>query len=84
MVLYTEAQLDMAWQQDCKNRAKKEKPWLHRETYRDLFEACLDLEISGMDEKSQYYLKTFDVDIPNEILNSIKEVIDLELELNDD
>jgi hypothetical protein len=37
-----------------------------------------------MDEKSQYYLKTFDVDIPNEILNSIKEVIDLELELNDD
>jgi hypothetical protein len=25
MVLYTEAQLDMAWQQDCKNRARKEK-----------------------------------------------------------
>lgn len=80
MILYTESQLDMAWQQDCKNRTSRDKPWLHREKYRELFEACLDTEVAGMGEKTQYYIKTFDINIPEELLTSIRDTIDLELD----
>jgi len=84
MILYTENQLDDAWRAYCKKQSKEDKPWMHREKYREIFEACLDIEVAGMGEKTQYYLQTFDVLIPAEILESIRDTIDLELELNDD
>tara|TARA_B100001059_G_C17741889_1_gene532137 strand:+ start:939 stop:1193 length:255 start_codon:yes stop_codon:yes gene_type:complete len=80
MILYTEKQLDNLWQLDCKNRSSKDKPWLGREKYRELFEACLDLKIAGLDDRVEYYLKTFDLQLPVEIIDYIQDEIDLELE----
>ena len=37
----------------------KELEIVKLEEYRSLFEACLDLKISGMDEQSRYFLNTF-------------------------
>lgn len=84
MILYSEDQLDNAWRSYCMKQSREDKPWMHRDRYRELFEACLDVQVAGFDDKTQYYLETFDIDIPPEILESIKDTIDLELELNDE
>tara|TARA_R100000406_G_scaffold80348_1_gene61647 strand:- start:312 stop:560 length:249 start_codon:yes stop_codon:yes gene_type:complete len=80
MILYTEKQLEEAWRADCKKRSLNDCPWLDKEKYREIFEACLDLKISGMDEQSKYYLHTFNLHIPKKLLDSIQEIIDLELD----
>jgi hypothetical protein len=80
MILYTEKQLDQSWQLDCKHRSRFDKPWLAREKYRDMFEACLDLKVAGLHDQARYYLETFDLKIPEEIIESIEDTIELELE----
>ncbi len=80
MILYTEKQLDQSWRLDCKNRSRLNKPWLNREKYRDMFEACLDLKVAGLHDRARYYLETFDLQIPQDILESIEDTIELELE----
>lgn len=84
MILYTENQLDDAWRSYCKKQSSLDRPWMHRDKYRELFEACLDIEVAGMGDRTQYYLQTFDIEIPQEILESIRDTIDLELDLNDE
>ena len=69
MILYTEANLDLAWREDCKFRAKINEPWLEREEYRRRFEAELDDYIAGLSTK-------FSIIIPSWIL----ETIDAEFE----
>ena len=80
MILYTEKQLDQSWHLDCKNRSRLNKPWLNREKYRDMFEACLDLKVAGLHDRARYYLETFDLQIPQDILESIEDTIELGLE----
>ena len=43
-------------------------------------EACLDLKVAGLHDQANYYLKTFDLQIPEEIIESIEDTIELELE----
>tara|TARA_E500000318_G_C3552094_1_gene209328 strand:- start:1080 stop:1328 length:249 start_codon:yes stop_codon:yes gene_type:complete len=80
MILYTEKQLEEAWRADCKKRSLNDSPWIKLEEYRSLFEACLDLKISGMDEQSRYFLNTFNIHIPEKLLRGIQEIIDIELD----
>ncbi len=48
MIIYTEANLDLAWREDCKFRASIGEEWLEREEYRRRFEAELDDYIGGV------------------------------------
>ena len=80
MILYTEKQLEDSWLIDCLSRVIKNKPQLTKQKYRELFEACLELLAVGKKEQANYYLKTFDLQIPNNIINSITDDIDLELD----
>jgi len=75
--------LDFAWRHDCKIRSGKDKPWIHREEYRNLFETLLDLEIASLHPTIQDAVKDYDIEIPNEMMDSIQDAINLELDLNE-
>ena len=69
MIIYTEANLDLAWREDCKFRTSIGEEWLEREEYRRRFETELDDYIAGLSTK-------FSIIIPSWIL----ETIDAEFE----
>jgi hypothetical protein len=74
MILYSEAQLDEAWQYDCKQRSLRDRHWISRSNYESLFVLYLDSVVSG--DK----LIKLDIYIPREMLASIDNTIDLEME----
>lgn len=78
MILYSEAQLDEAWQYDCKQRSLRDRHWLARSDYENLFVLYLDNMVSG--EK----LIKLDIYIPPEMLDSIDAVIEVETGYTDD
>ena len=43
MLLYLETDLDNAYKIDCKERTKKDKPWIKREDFRGLYEDLIEL-----------------------------------------
>ena len=43
MLLYLEKDLDNAYQIDCKERTKKDKPWIKREDFRGVYEELITL-----------------------------------------
>ena len=80
MLLYTEAQLDDAWRYDCKIRTSKNKPWIDREEYRELFETLLDLEINTLSPEAQDLIRDIQIHIPQKMIDSIQSIIDTELD----
>tara|TARA_A100001015_G_scaffold264858_1_gene312773 strand:- start:646 stop:885 length:240 start_codon:yes stop_codon:yes gene_type:complete len=74
MILYSEAQLDEAWQYDCKQRSFRDRHWISRNDYENLFVLYLESVVSGD------RLIKLDIYIPREMLASIDDTIDLEME----
>ena len=52
MLLYLETDLDNAYKIDCKERTKKDKPWIQREEFRGLYEELIELYM----EKAQDHI----------------------------
>lgn len=65
MILYTEEQLDKAWQYDCKVRSSLGANWIPRGMYERLFVYYLECIASG-DE----FIK-LDIHIPQDFLDTI-------------
>ena len=80
MLLYTEKQLDEAWRFDCKKRSQRGTNWLPREQYRDIFEAVLDMQIEDLNPTVQALLQDVDIAIPKEMMDSIQDAIDIDLD----
>ena len=78
MILYSENQLDEAWQYDCKQRSASGRHWIARSDYENLFVLYLDNMVSGEE------LINLDIYIPHHMLDSIDAVIDLETGYTDD
>jgi hypothetical protein len=78
MILYSENQLDEAWQYDCKKRSADGRHWIARSDYEKLFVLYLDNMVSGEE------LIKLDIYIPQDMLDSIDEVIELETGYTDD
>jgi hypothetical protein len=78
MILYSENQLNEAWKYDCKKRSANGRHWISRTDYENLFVLYLDSIVSG-DE-----LIKLDIYIPQEMLDSIDEVVELEIGYTDD
>ena len=66
MIIYTEANLDLAWREDCKFRASIGEEWLEREEYRRRFETELDEYIAGLK-----HIDDFDIIVPKWITDTI-------------
>ena len=66
MIIYTEANLDLAWREDSKFRSKIGEPWLEREEYRRRFETELDEYIAGLK-----HIDDFDIIVPKWITDTI-------------
>ena len=71
MILYTENQLDDAWQHDCKMRTLSGRMWITRSKYEKLFVYYLQSLIDG-DE----FIK-LDIHIPESMLDNMEQSIDL-------
>lgn len=72
MILYTEEQLDKAWQYDCKVRSSLGANWIPRGMYERLFVYYLECIASG-DE-----LIKLDIHIPQDLLDTIGNTLELE------
>ena len=78
MILYSENQLDEAWQYDCKQRSAKDTNWIARSVYENLFVHYLENIVNGEE------LINLDIHIPPKMLDSIDEAIDLDTGYTDD
>jgi hypothetical protein len=74
MILYTEEQLDKAWQYDCKVRSSVGANWIPRGMYERLFVYYLESVVNG-DE----FIK-LDIHIPTDLLDTIGTDIIIEEE----
>ena len=50
MLLYLETDLDSAYKIDCKERTKKDKPWIKREDFRGLYEELIELYLQKAED----------------------------------
>lgn len=78
MILYSENQLDEAWQYDCKQRSLKDRHWIARSVYENLFVHYLENIVNGEE------LINLDIHIPPEMLDSIDEAIEFDTGYTDD
>ena len=72
MILYTEEQLDKAWQYDCKVRSSLGANWIPRGMYERLFVYYLECIANG-DE-----LIKLDIHIPQDLLDTIGNNLEVE------
>ena len=66
---------DYAWRYDCKQRAKQNISWLHREEFRTHFEKYLDNLIAGQNPEISMIIKIY---MPQEIVKDIEKIINIE------
>lgn len=71
MIIYSENQLDDAWQHDCRMRSLSNRMWITRTKYEKLFVYYLQSLIDG-DE----FIK-LDIYIPEYILDNMDQEIDI-------
>ena len=74
MILYSENQLDTAWQYDCKQRSAKGRHWISRADYENLFVLYFESVLRG-DE-----LIKVDIYIPEDLLLAIDTEIEFDEE----
>ena len=74
MILYSENQLDTAWQYDCKQRTAKGRHWISRADYENLFVLYFESVLRG--DK----LIKVDIYIPEDLLLTIDTEIEFDEE----
>jgi|TARA_R110000765_G_scaffold122572_2_gene219125 hypothetical protein len=74
MLLYLEEDLDNAYQIDCKERAKKEKPWIKREKFRNLYEDLIGLYLQKVAE-NHIFIDTSLEDLPGWVIGEVERTL---------
>ena len=74
MLLYLEEDLDNAYQIDCKERAKKEKPWIKREKFRNLYEDLIGLYLQKA-AANHIFIDTSLEDLPGWVIGEVERTL---------
>ena len=77
MLLYLETDLDNAYQIDCTERTKKDKPWIQREEFRGLYEELIELYIEKA--KDHIFVDINLEDLPGWVLGEVERTLQHEV-----
>ena len=77
MLLYLETDLDNAYRIDCKERTKKDKPWVQREEFRGLYEELIELYIEKA--KDHIFVDINLEDLPGWVLGEVERTLQHEV-----
>ena len=73
MLLYLETDLDNAYRIDCKERTKKDKPWVQREEFRGLYEELIELYIEK--DKDHIFVDVDLEDLPGWVIGEVEKTL---------
>tara|TARA_R110002012_G_scaffold255110_1_gene434760 strand:+ start:1095 stop:1349 length:255 start_codon:yes stop_codon:yes gene_type:complete len=77
MLLYLETDLDNAYRIDCKERTKKDKPWVQREEFRGLYEELIELYIEKA--KDHIFVDVDLEDLPGWVIGEVEKTLQHEV-----
>ena len=77
MLLYLETDLDNAYRIDCKERTKKDKPWVQREEFRGLYEELKELYIEKA--KDHIFVDVDLEDLPGWVIGEVEKTLQHEV-----
>ena len=77
MLLYLETDLDNAYRIDCKERTKKDKPWVQREEFRGLCEELIELYIEKA--KDHIFVDVDLEDLPGWVIGEVEKTLQHEV-----
>jgi hypothetical protein len=77
MLLYLETDLDNAYKIDCKERTKKDKPWVKREDFRGLYENLIELYLQKAQE--HIFVDISLEDLPGWVLGEVERTLQHEV-----
>lgn len=80
MLLYLEKDLDNAYQIDCKERTKKDKPWVKREEFRGLYENLIDLYLQKAEE--HVFVDISLEELPGWVMGEVERTLQSEIEIS--
>ena len=79
MLLYLETDLDNAYQIDCKERAKKDKPWIKRAEFRSLYENLIELYLQKAEE--HIFVDISLEELPSWVIGEVERTLQSEIEI---
>jgi len=79
MLLYLEKDLDNAYKIDCKERTKKDKPWVKREEFRGLYENLIDLYLQKAEE--HVFVDISLEELPGWVMGEVERTLQSEIEI---
>ena len=80
MLLYLETDLDNAYQIDCKERTKKDKPWIKREEFRGVYEEIITLYLQKAEE--HIFVDISLEDLPGWVLGEVERTLQNKIEIS--
>ena len=80
MLLYLEKDLDNAYKIDCKERTKKDKPWIKREEFRGVYEELITLYLQKAEE--HIFVDISLEDLPGWVLGEVERTLKNGLEVS--
>ena len=80
MRLYLEKDLDNAYKIDCKERTKKDKPWIKREEFRGVYEELITLYLQKAEE--HIFVDISLEDLPGWVLGEVERTLQNKIEIS--
>ena len=80
MLLYLEKHLDNAYKIDCKERTKKDKPWIKREEFRGVYEELITLYLQKAEE--HIFVDISLEDLPGWVLGEVERTLQNKIEIS--
>jgi hypothetical protein len=77
MLLYLETDLDNAYKIDCRERTKKDKPWIKREEFRGVYEELIELYLEKA--KDHIFVDITFEEAPGWVLSEVERTLNQEL-----
>ena len=77
MLLYLETDLDRAYKIDCKERTKKDQPWVKREEFRGLYENLIELYLQKAQE--HIFVDISLEDLPSWVMGEVERTLQNEV-----
>ena len=77
MILYLETDLDNAYKIDCRERTKKDKPWIKREEFRGVYEELIELYLEKA--KDHIFVDITFEEAPGWVLSEVERTLNQEL-----
>ena len=84
MLLYLETDLDRAYKIDCKERSKKDKPWIKREEFRKVYEELIELYLQKAED--HVFVDISLEELPEWIMGEVERTLQnrIEVSIEDD